>query len=78
MAATATLHAGDDEPPLTADEWRVLERYHRGGYDASWTQKDKITLSSSLRKCYGESRRLPESFLAKIWKWIEEGSNGKR
>jgi hypothetical protein len=74
MADTATLNAGDDEPSLTPDEWRVLESYHRGGYIENWTQKDKVTLTNVLRKCYGESRHLPESFLAKVRQWIEKGS----
>ena len=71
MTATPTFHVGDSEQPLTADEWRLLESYHRRGYQVTWNQKDKITLASALRKCYGEGHPLPPSFLAKIRKWIE-------
>jgi len=65
---------GGDGPRLTGHEWSVLERYHRGGYDKTWSREDKVALTSALTKAYGQPAVLRPADLAKIRKWIEEGS----
>ena len=80
MPPIKTTTASDDsgsEPRLTASEWVLLESYHRKGYDTSWSQKDKVVLTSALRKAYGKPSVLRPGQLAKILRWIQEGPKAK-
>ena len=65
---------GDDEPMMSADEWAALERSHRQMFNGTWTQKDRAALTSALRKAYASGHAIPDTFLAKVRKWIEEGA----
>ncbi len=71
--AIGTADGGGDDHRLTTSEWTFLERYHRRGYNESWTQKDKIILTSALKKAYGQPNSLSAADLAKVLKWIKEG-----
>ena len=64
---------GGDDPGLTRDEWTVLERFHKKGDIESWNQRDKIVLTSALKKAHAQ----PTAYLEKALRWIEEGSNPK-
>jgi hypothetical protein len=66
------------ESPLTTSEWGVLESYHRKGYSSNWSQKDKVVLTSALSKAYGTPSALRPGDLAKILRWIQEGSESKQ
>ena len=80
MPPPRTTTVSDDsgsESRLTASEWAVLESYHRKGYGSNWSQKDKVVLTSALSKAYGKRSALHPGDLAKILRWIQEGSEGK-
>ena len=70
---TLAFDDGGDGPGLSAEEWAILEKFHRGGYDGNWNQKDKVVLTNALQKAYGRPGALRETDLAKIMKWISEG-----
>jgi hypothetical protein len=73
-----TVALDDEGGPsqITPAEWAVLERYHRGSQPDSWSQNDKLTLTSAFRKAYCYPRVSSDADISKIVKWIRETQAG--
>jgi len=69
---TTALEGGDDEPQLTADEMAAFTKFHKSGYDESWSKKDRADACSALNKVYGPGGFARSGGSGKLFRWLEK------